>query len=87
MCQLLIVFAKLRYSYGGERYEKKEMQQRVRQRFGELKDMDERDGKIPWYIINAAQSIEDVQNEINKIVENTLEKVQSDKKPVGLLWK
>lgn len=73
--------------YGGERYEKKEMQQRVRKRFSELQGMDEQDGQIPWYIVNAAQSIEDVQKEINTIVENTVEKVQSEEKPVGLLWK
>jgi hypothetical protein len=49
--------------------------------------MDEEDGQIPWYIVNAAQSIEDVQKEINTIVETTVEKVQSEEKPVGLLWK
>lgn len=79
--------AEQRGGYGGERYEKKEMQQRVRTRFSELQGMDEEDGQIPWYIVNAAQSIEDVQKEINTIVENTVEKVQSEEKPVGLLWK
>lgn len=49
--------------------------------------MDERDGQIPWHIVNAAQSIEDVQKEINTIVENTVEKIQSEEKQVGLLWK
>ena len=63
------------------------MQLRVRQRFEELQVMDEKDGEIPWHIINAAQSIEDVQKEINEIVENTVEKVRSDENPVGLLWK
>jgi len=63
------------------------MQQRVRQRFSELQDMDEKDGQIPWYVVNAAQSIEEVQKEINEIVENTVEKVQSEEQPVGLLWK
>lgn len=60
---------------------------RVRQRFSELQGMDQRDDRIPWYIVNAAQSIEDVQKEINTIVENTIEKVQSEEKPLELLWK
>lgn len=63
------------------------MQQRVRKRFSELQEMDERDGQIPWFIVDAAQSIEDVQKDINTIVENTVEKVQSEKKSVGLMWK
>jgi len=63
------------------------MQQRVRQRFSELQDTDEKDGQIPWFVVNAAQSIEEVQKEINTIVENTVEKVQSEEQPVGLLWK
>jgi dTMP kinase len=79
--------AEQRGGYGGERYEKKEMQQRVRTRFSELQAMDEKDGRIPWHIVNAAQSIEDVQTEINRIVESTVEAVQRDDKPVGLLWK
>jgi len=79
--------AEQRGGYGEERYEKKEMQVRVRQRFSELQDMDQRDDRIPWYIVNAAQSIEDVQKEINTIVENTIEKVQSEEKPLELLWK
>eukprot|EP00536_Pseudo-nitzschia_multiseries_P002633 jgi/Psemu1/251860/estExt_Genewise1Plus.C_350097 len=79
--------AEQRGGYGGERYEKKEMQQRVRQRFSELQGMDEADGQIPWYIVDAAQSIEDVQQEINSIVESTVEKVHGDELSVGLLWK
>ena len=63
------------------------MQQRVRTRFSELQEMDEADGTIPWYIVDAAQSIEDVQKDINTIVESTIEKVQSEDKPVNLLWK
>ena len=63
------------------------MQQRVRQRFSELQDMDEKDGQIPWFVVDAAQSIEEVQKEINEIVENTVTKVQSEEQPVGLLWK
>lgn len=73
--------------YGGERYEKKEMQQQVRKRFSELQAMDDNDGNIPWYIVDAAQSIEDVQKEINAIVESTVKHVQNEEGGVGLLWK
>jgi len=79
--------AEQRGGYGGERYEKKEMQQRVRKRFSQLQEMDESDGQIPWYVVNAAQTIEDVQTEINNIVEKTVEKVKREEVPVGLLWK
>jgi hypothetical protein len=73
-------------SYGEERYEKKEMQKRVRERFSQLQAMDERDGQVPWYVVDAAQSIEEVQRDINDIVEKTLENVQTGKTPLGLLW-
>lgn len=49
--------------------------------------MDENEGRIPWFVVNAAQTIEEVQKEINEIVEKTVEKVQSEEQPVGLLWK
>jgi dTMP kinase len=78
--------AEQRGGYGEERYEKKEMQQRVRQRFRELQAMDEVDGQVPWYVVNAAQSIEEVQQEINQIVESTIDKVNAEEKPLGLLW-
>jgi thymidylate kinase len=62
------------------------MQQRVRQRFGELQAMDEMDSQVPWYVVNAAQSIEEVQQEINQIVESTIDKINAEEKPLGLLW-
>lgn len=65
--------------YGGERYEKRELQLRVRQRFAELQAIDEATQKIPWHIVDASQSIEDVQNQINTIVEETMERVKNGK--------
>jgi hypothetical protein len=65
------------------------MQTRVRQRFSQLQAHDERDGNVPWYIVNAAQSIEEVQGDINKIVEETIGHVTTTtegEKPLGLLW-
>ena len=63
------------------------MQQRVRQRFSQLQAMDERQSEaVPWYVVNAAQSIEEVQKEINDIVEKTIEKVNAEERPLGILW-
>mmetsp|Transcript_6665 Transcript_6665/g.9412 ORF Transcript_6665/g.9412 Transcript_6665/m.9412 type:complete len:254 (+) Transcript_6665:97-858(+) len=78
--------AEKRGGYGGERYEKRDMQIRVRERFDELKNIDEVEGRVPWHIVNAAQSIEDVQNDINKIVEKTLKNVAQGK-PLRNMWK
>jgi dTMP kinase len=82
----VILFFLYSNRFGQERYEKKEMQQRVRERFNQLQAMDERDGQVPWYVVDAAQSIEQVQKEINDIVEKTIEKVQKGKLPLGVLW-
>jgi dTMP kinase len=57
-----------RGGYGGERYE---------QRFGELQAKDEEEKIVPWHIVNAAQSIDEVQADINRIVEDTIKRVQS----------
>ncbi|KAG7368691.1 thymidylate kinase [Nitzschia inconspicua] len=78
--------AEQRGGYGEERYEKKELQQRVRERFSQLQATDTENGQVPWYVVNAAQSIEEVQQEISAIVEQTIEKVILEEKPLGLLW-
>ena len=66
--------------YGGERYEKREMQTRVRQRFTELQRQDEQEPdkqrQVPWHLVNAARSIEQVQEEINEIVLATLDQLE-----------
>lgn len=64
-----------RGGYGGERYEKRDLQIRVRKRFAELQAMDEVEGRIPWNVIDASQSIDQVQKDINKVVEETLHRV------------
>jgi dTMP kinase len=75
--------------YGGERYEKRELQTRVRQRFSELQRQDEQEGQVPWHIVNAAQSIEQVQEEINAIVQSTLERIEMAEEAPTLkrMWK
>ena len=37
--------------YGGERYEKRDLQIRVRQRFSELQSLDEKAGRVPWHVV------------------------------------
>lgn len=68
-----------RGGYGGERYEKRSLQLKVRNRFGELQDQDAKDQTVPWHVVNAAQSIDEVQGDINKIVEETLAQVSNGK--------
>ena len=63
------------------------MQIRVREKFRQLQAVDEEQGNVPWYVVNAAQSIEDVQNEINAIVDKTVRHVRTTNKPLGQLWK
>ena len=68
------------FRYGEERYETKELQQRVRQRFAQLENQDMRQGQVPWHVIDAARTIEEVQQDINAIVEQAVRDVQGGKK-------
>jgi len=58
------------------------MQIRVKQRFSELREMDD---QVPWHVVNAAQTIEKVQADILAIVEDTVQKVY-DGKPLPKMW-
>jgi len=73
-----------RTSYGGERYEKRDMQQRVREKFGELQKLDEARGLVPWRVVNAAQTVEQVESNIWEIVSETVERCKD--KPVKKMW-
>jgi hypothetical protein len=72
--------------YGGERYEKRELQIRVRQRFAELQSIDEKQGRIPWHVVDASQSMEEVKDSIAGIVTGTIERVQSETAPLRRMW-
>ncbi|GKY91487.1 hypothetical protein MPSEU_000120900 [Mayamaea pseudoterrestris] len=82
-----------RGGYGNERYEQRDMQLRVRKRFHELQNMDapatdsvaDNSTSIPWYTIAAAQSMDQVEEEIYKAVQTTLSEVQQGK-PLGKMW-
>ena len=53
------------------------MQIRVRQRFAELQSIDEKLGRVPWHVVDASQSIEEVTEKLTGIVSETIDKVQS----------
>jgi len=90
--------AELRGGYGGERYEKRDMQVRVRQRFAELQRIDEGANAVPWTVVDAARDIEQVHEDIWSIVQRTLRQVQErgiddddenssiGGKPLGKMW-
>jgi dTMP kinase len=80
-----IIALHLSFSYGGERYEKKEMQIRVRHRFGDLEAIDKASGRVAWKFIDAAQSVEQVENDIWKAVEETIQAVKGSK-ALGKMW-
>lgn len=70
------------YRYGGERYEERDMQIRVREKFGELQKLDE--GRIPWKMVNAAQSIEAVESDIWSVVNEAVNSCKD--KPLKKMW-
>ncbi|KAL7539915.1 hypothetical protein ACHAWF_006540 [Thalassiosira exigua] len=78
--------AEKRGGYGGERYEKRDLQMRVRQRFAELQSTDEKDGRVPWHIVDASQTVEEVKEKLVSIVTDTLERVQSGRAPLRRMW-
>ena len=73
-------------SYGGEQYEKKELQIRVRQLYVELQSIDEEQGRVPWYVVDASLSIDEVKAEIAKIATDTIERVQIESAPLCQMW-
>lgn len=64
-----------RGGYGGERYEKRDLQIRVRQRFSQLQAMDKQYNRVPWYIVDASKTVEQVQMDINGIASATMARV------------
>lgn len=50
---------------------------RVRKRFAELQSIDEKHGRVPWHVVDASQSIEEVKEKLAGIVTDTIERVQS----------
>jgi len=73
------------FRYGGERYEKRDLQIRVRKRFAQLQEMDEKQGRVPWHIIDASKTVEEVTADIVSVVDATIKRVQEGK-PLAKMW-
>ena len=58
---------------------------RVREQFRKLERLDKAEGRVPWHVLSAAKSIEEVQADIWSVVEKTLEQV-SNGKELGKMW-
>ena len=68
--------AALRGGYGEERYEKEEMQRRVREVFAQLQQ-DPKDAG-DWRVVDASGSMEEVSDRIWRVVEPVLENVNHE---------
>lgn len=72
--------ARLRGGYGDERYEKEEVQKKVRSIFRQI----ETDSKnLQWVTVNAAQSLEEVEGRIREVVKEYEDGVKAE---IGRLW-
>mmetsp|Transcript_13882 Transcript_13882/g.30131 ORF Transcript_13882/g.30131 Transcript_13882/m.30131 type:complete len:267 (+) Transcript_13882:62-862(+) len=78
--------AEKRGGYGGERYEKRDLQIRVRRRFAELQSIDEEQGRVPWHVVDAKRSIGEVKKELASIVTDTMERVRRESAPLARMW-
>ena len=65
-----------RGAFGEERYEKIDFQIKVREKFMALKEADEAAGAVPWHTVDAAQSIEAIKEQIQKIADETMDKAK-----------
>jgi dTMP kinase len=73
-----------RGNFGEERYERIDFQKKVREQFMQLKTEDETSGAVDWHVVDARQSIEDIQRQIAAIVDGVVASVGA--KPVKRLW-
>ena len=78
--------AEKRGGYGAERYETREMQKSVREKFNELQISDEKEGRTPWHVVDASMSLEQVEKHIFSIVKNVLNKVNDDECALKKIW-
>lgn len=82
---LPIEVAMQRGGFGEERYEKRELQEKVREAFWELKKCDGGKGK-EWVVIDATLSMEEVRERIAEVVGKVVEEVRFLPLKKGL-WK
>ena len=67
-----------RGAFGEERYEREDMQRRVRDNFRAIMTPE-------WRILDASKSIEELAREVRAVADDTI--AASADKPVGELWK
>lgn len=49
-----------------------------------LKEFDESQNNIPWHVVDASRSIEDIHNELKQLADKII--LDSKSKPIGNLW-
>jgi dTMP kinase len=76
--EMSIEEAKERGDYGAERYEKEEFQRKVKEMYERLKDK-------RWVSVNAAQSRDQVHDELKRIAHDTIAAI-GERQPVGTMW-
>ena len=76
--ELSIEDAKKRGDYGAERYEKEEFQRKVKAVYERLKDS-------KWVSVDAGRSMDEVQVDMKRIVDETINSI-SEGQTVGKLW-
>lgn len=72
-----------RGGFGNERYEKRELQDRVRELFSEMRT--HKDEKDDIVVVNAGSGIEDVEKEIQRVVSARFEKEGVGKGPLRFI--
>lgn len=75
--------AKKRGQFGEERYETEKFQRDVRQKFKEI--MGSEDGNVPWHVVDAARTIEEVEADVQRLALETVSKIGEDE-PIKQLW-
>ena len=73
-----------RGAFGEERYEKIDFQIKVRNQFLQLKAEDEASANVPWHVLDARKTIEELQAEIKVIADRVI--TESKEKPITKLW-
>ena len=76
-----------RGAFGSERYEKEEMQRRVRENFYTLmEDPADSRANYQWHLIDARGSIDEVSSRINDVAETIVDNVKEQGNDIGVLW-
>lgn len=79
-----VFYAVQRGQFGEERYERIDFQKAVRGKFMQLQAKDAEDGAIPWFVLDARKSIEDLHAEITAIANDVV--LKSEGSPIKKLW-